>query len=158
MFGIPFTRESLELTKYVLAWVNKHLAATKGVFEKVLLIFFLFNKNVLLTMILSSLAGTEWKDYTSMLILGDETALITELFIAGFILWLVNIHRYTPLLPILSAPSGTGRNCHSLSDYIMIAKAFHATRPFIRIEILRQECQVFSSNLTISNYNFEFIC
>ena len=93
-----------------------------------------------------------------MLILRDETALITEIFIAGFILWLVNIHRYTRILPILSAPSGTGRNCHSLSDYIMIAKPFHATRPFIRIEILRQECQVFSSNLTISNYNFEFIC
>ena len=33
----------------------------------------------------------------------------------------------------------------------MIAKPFHATRPFIRIEILRQERQVFSSNLTISN-------
>ena len=41
-----------------------------------------------------------------MLILRDETALITEIFIAGFILWLVNIHRYTPVLPILSAPSG----------------------------------------------------
>ena len=92
-----------------------------------------------------------------MLILRDETALITEIFIDGFILGLVNIHRYTPLLPILSAPSGTGRNCHSLSDYIMIAKPFHATRPFIRIEILRQERQVFSSNPTISNYNFEFV-
>ena len=102
------------------------------------------------------LAGTESKDYTSMLILRDETALITEIFIAGFILWLVNIHRYTPVLPILSAPSGTGRNCHSLSDYIIIAKPFHATQPFIRIEILRQECQVFSRNPTISNYNFEF--
>ena len=108
-------------------------------------------------MILSWLAGTESKDYTSMLILRDETALITEIFIAGFILWLVNIHRYTRILPILSAPSGTGRNCHSLSDYIMIAKPFHATRPFIRIEILRQERQVFSSNPTISNYNFELV-
>ena len=92
-----------------------------------------------------------------MLILPDETALIREIFIAGFILWLVNIHRYTRILPMLSAPSGTGRNCHSLSDYRMIAKPFHATRPFIRIEILRQERQVFSSNLTISNYNFEFV-
>ena len=136
---------------------NKNLAGTRGVFEKVLLIFFLFNKNVLLTMILSWLAGTESKDYTSMLILRDETALITEIFIAGFILWLVNIHRYTRILPMLSAPSGTGRNCHSLSDYVMIAKPFHATRPFIRIEILLQERQVFSSNLTISNYNFEFV-
>ena len=135
------------------------MAAIKGVFENwVLLIFFLFNKNVLLTIILSCLAGTGSKHYTSMLILRDKTALITEIFIAGFIFWLVNIHRYTPVLPILSAPSGTGRNYHSLSDYIMIAKPFHATRPFIRIEILRQECQVFSSNLTISNYKFEFIC
>ena len=39
----------------------------------------------------------------------------------------------------------------------MIAKPSHATRPLIRIEILRQERQVFSSNLTISNYNFEFV-
>ena len=52
------------------------------------------------------------------------------------------------------------RNCHSLSDYIVITKPFHATQPFIRIEILifqDQERQVFSSNLTISNYNFEFV-
>ena len=52
------------------------------------------------------------------------------------------------------------RNCHSLSDYIVITKPFHATQPFIRIEILifqGQERQVFSSNLTISNYNFEFV-
>ena len=42
----------------------------------------------------------------------------------------------------------------------MIAKPFLATRPFIRIEILNlqgQERQVFSSNPTISNCNFEFI-
>ena len=52
------------------------------------------------------------------------------------------------------------RNCHSLSDYIVITKPFHATQPFIRIEILifqGRERQVFSSNLTISNYNFEFV-
>ena len=100
----------------------------------------------------------DWvKTLYMMLILPDETTLIREIFIAGFILWLVNIHRYTRILPMLSAPSGTGRNCHSLSDYVMIAKPFHATRPFIRIEILLQERQVFSSNLTISNYNFEFV-
>ena len=100
----------------------------------------------------------DWvKTLYMMLILPDETTLIREIFIAGFILWLVNIHRYTLILPMLSAPSGTGSNCHSLSDYVMIAKPFHATRPFIRIEILRQERQVFSSNLTISNYNFEFV-
>ena len=43
------------------------------------------------------------------------------------------------------------RNCHSLSDYIVITKPFHATQPFIRIEILifqGQERQVFSSKLT----------
>ena len=42
----------------------------------------------------------------------------------------------------------------------MTAKPFLATTPFIRLNILNlqgQELQVFSSNLTISNYNFEFI-
>ena len=79
-----------------------------------------------------------------------------------------NIHSW--LCSIISkhsrAYSGTADTecfigkCHSLTNYIATAKPFLFTRPFIRIEILNlqgQERQVFSSNLTISNCNFEFI-
>ena len=79
-----------------------------------------------------------------------------------------NIHSWRYSIIGKHSPVHTGtagfecsiRNCYSLSDYIMIANPFHVTRPFIRIEILifqGQERQVFLSNLTISNYNFEFV-
>ena len=115
------------------------MAAIKGVFEKILLIFCLFNKNLLLTMILSWLAETDRNIHSWLYsIIGEHSqaysgTVDTECFIG---------------------------KCHSLSNYIMIAKPFLATTPFIRIDILNlqgQELQVFSSNLTISNYNFEFI-
>ena len=67
------------------------------------------------------------------------------------------IGKHSPLHTSIAAFDYSIRNCHSLSDYIIITKPIHATRPFIRIEILifqGQERPVFSSNLTISNYNF----
>ena len=70
------------------------------------------------------------------------------------------IGKHSPVHTSIAAFEYSIRNCHSLSDYIIITKPIHATRPFIRIEILifqGQERQVFSSNLTNSNYNFEFV-
>ena len=70
------------------------------------------------------------------------------------------IGKHSPLHTSIAAFDYSIRNCHSLSDYIIITKTIHATRPFIRIEILifqGQERPVFSSNLSISNYNFEFV-
>ena len=70
------------------------------------------------------------------------------------------IGKHSPLHTSIAAFDYSIRNCHSPSDYIIITKPIHATRPFIRIEILIFQGQgrpVFSSNLTISNYNFEFV-